>query len=188
MESPGDRHRGDGPPFCVMLRGRSGPPRDHRRPAPVLSTSHHSPARPPRGSPTPGPGCRTRRGRRTPRRRPRARDRRSERCRRQPGCHQPPQVNRKPASRHRLYFLFSSGRGRESPPRVSRPLESAVGIFDDPSHRRYEQGVATVRPAQSSLCGWALLTCKCVEALVHVHVVTPTATASTCCAPSTRQT
>ena len=49
-------------PFLASLRRRCGPPRDRRRPAPASSASRRSPARPPGGSPTPGPGCRTPRG------------------------------------------------------------------------------------------------------------------------------
>ena len=64
------------------FRPRPGPHQDHRHPAPVASAWRSSPLRPPGASPTPGPGCRTLRGKRTPPRRPRAPGRRSERCRR----------------------------------------------------------------------------------------------------------
>ena len=52
------------------FRPQPGPPQDHHHPAPVGSAWCRSPFRPPGASPRPGPGCRTRRGRRTPPRRP----------------------------------------------------------------------------------------------------------------------
>ena len=50
--------RGPAGPLAAFRR-RSGPPRHRLRLVQAGSTFGHSPVRPPRGSPTPGPGCRT---------------------------------------------------------------------------------------------------------------------------------
>ena len=104
-----------------VLRGRFGPPQDQRRPAPAGSTWLRSLSRPQHASPTPGPGCRTRRGRRTPPPRPRAPGRRCEWCRRQ--AYFRSQAHRRPAPPRRC--ARPSSRRRPAPRRWRCPPRAA---------------------------------------------------------------